>query len=913
MKYSNQYIVSAIVLLLISARGIAQEKQDSMANVVTFGPMQREAVTLIDVCKGDELRKRSVYSVSNSLYGMIPGLVVMQGNGQPGSDEASFLVRGLGTFGNSNDPIIIIDGLQGDISSLALEDIESVAVLKDAVAAVLYGYKAANGVIEIRTKRGRNGKSQLNANVVYGMQIPIKLPKFVSSAQYAEMYNQALKNDGLPILYSAADIEAYRKGDSNFYPNVDWMEEMLRKSTPQTMITANGSGGNRIVKYYASIGYLFQDGLYNHTNTHKGYNTNIRLNRLNFRSNLDIQLMQDWKLRLDAFGYFSGKNAPKRNADVWTVLNRYPSTIPMYVELGKLGGTPNYPSNPMSIINEQGYANTQNRSIQTTLSTEYDLDKIVRGLKVGARFGYNNYYTVTDGWSRNVEAYSLLPNHTVGEPIGKNTTLAYNGQWGDYQNLEFTFEAYANYNIQLNRNNRLSILGLYHQDKKTTGEQTPYKEQSISGLLGYQFQNRYLVDIGLNYAGVERFKKGDRFSLFPSASIAWIVSEEDFLKDLKGIDHLLLKFSTGKTGRSNFGIRYAYRDYYVYNGGYYFGDGGRTDAVVENTLSNPAMTYEIATSYAAAIQARFLRGFYAAATYFYQRRSNILVSRSNLVPSMIGAAMQPINDGRARNSGIELMIGYNRIMKDWSYSLEFNATHMSSKILYQAELPVPVGSEYNYHTGNPISQPYGLEFIGFFESEEDIKNSPTQQFGEVKPGDMKYKDRNGDGVVDKYDETAISSSVYPKWELGLKFAFSYKDFDLNGLLHSQMGRSIYLGNNSWVYWPLVNDAKISAYVNTPWTKENAQAANYPRLTTLNNPNNYRSSNFWYKKADFLRLRSLEVGYTFRNRSKQVPSFRVFFLGTNLFTLSNFTFSDPEIYTVGYPAMKSYNVGVNMKF
>ncbi len=923
-QYKRHVISVFLFLLLIchtvlgrdlsSADSTIRVEQDSCTRWAVFGPAKRETSASISFREGDDLRNNSIYSIGNSLYGMIPGLNVIQKFGEPGANDPQFLIRGVGTFGNENAPLVIIDGFERKINSIAIEDIETFSVLKDASAAALYGYKAANGVILITTKRGAPEKTKISIDFAYGFQQPMGLPEFVSSADYADMYNQALFNDGLPILYSTADIENYKAGNSIYYPNVDWMSEMLRKSAPQTRINASAKGGNKIVQYYASVGYFLNEGIYDHTNGHEGYSTNIKQSNLNFRSNLDINLMEDWKMQFDIFGVIGGKNAPYRNDAVWTTLNRYSSMVPMYVQDGKLGGTASYPSNPMSLINEQGYSETQNRYIQTNLSTEYDFRKIIKGLKAGLRFAYDNYYSVMDGWTRSVESFSFLPDHTLSDPYGKKTNLTYASPSNNDQSIRFNFEGYLDYQIRLDDNNQLSALLLYHQDKLTLGSQTPYQNQSLSGLLGYKLMDRYTIDLGLNYGGVESFKKNDRFSLFPSIAAGWIISNESFLRDSKTINYLKLRASVGKTGRSNFSERFAYREYYYYNGEYYFGTGGSTLVVVEADLANPDMTFEKTTSYEAGFDTRLLNDIRLSASYFYQKRDHILVPRENVVPSTVGTEMQPVNLGKAERQGIDFAVSYDKSYKDWGFSVGLNGGWVTSKVLYNAELPVPAGSEYNYATNQPIFQPFGLEFIGFFESQADIDRSPIQQFGTVKPGDMKYRDKNGDGVVDKYDQAPVAKSVYPELELGFTFGFKFKGFDLHGLLHAQLGRYIYLGDNSPVYWPLINDAKISTYVDIPWTEQNKRIATYPRLTTQANPNNYRSSDFWYKKADFLRLRSLEFGYTIPlSRTNDSQKIRIFFLGTNLFTVSNFKYSDPETYKVGYPAMKTYNLGLNLQF
>jgi len=937
MKRKNIYYLSVktcILALLLgmvfTAFGQTVEKTkeaNSLADTLTNVSLKPEVSTTINSIKGSDIIKNSAFSVGNALYGVIPGLLVRQGSGEPGSDQPTFRIRGNGTFGNSNDPYVLVDGFQRDLNSLSIDDIESISILKDATSAILYGGKAANGVIMVKTKRGSLGKSKISVNLLRGIQRPMALPQFVSSADYATMYNQARANDGLAPTYSAVDIANYRTGDPVLYPNVDWMKELVRKSAPVSRVNINARGGNDIVQYYTSVGYLINEGIYNHTGMNDGYSTNENLNNLQFRSNLDVKITRDWKVTFDIAGQINTLNTPAAvTSSIWSALTKYSSMTPVYAQGSLLGGSSNYPANPMGLINEQGYNTTRDRMLLTTLSTEYDFGKVIKGLVAGARYSYDSYYTVTDGWAKTFQSYSITKDPVSGNPVlsapyGKNTNLAYNGTSGESQFVRFNLEGYLNYNVSLGSSAKLSANLLYHQDKLTSLPTSPFYNQSIGGLLNYSLKDRYIVELGASYNGVEAFAKDKRFALFPAVAVGWVVSNESFLKDNRIVNFLKVRGSAGVNGRSDFdnSERFAYRDFYTYAGTYYFGTvASASEGLKENALSNPNLAYEKSNKYDIGFESQLFGAVNFSAAWFYQKRTGILISKSNLVPSFVGVSYQDVNAGEAESKGIELSMNIDKSYKDWGYYIGLNYMMMSNKVLYNAELPVPAGSEYNYRSGQPISQPYGLEFVGFFKDQNDINASPVQQFGAVKPGDMKYRDKNGDGIVNQYDEGPISKTILPSSEIGLTLGANYKGFDVHAVFQAQLGRAIGLLDNPNIFVPLINDTKISTYVRdqNPRTVGNQSIANYPRLTTLANSNNYRSSDFWYKDGDFLRLRSAEVGYNLPSSlisRLKIEKFRLFLRGTNLFTLSGFNYSDPETYWGGYPAMQTYNLGLNVQF
>lgn len=914
--------VNKVTKSKIVERSLERKEKQETSVIISDIIDKTSSISTID---GKIIDKSSTFNIGNALYGLLPGLNILQKSGEPGADDPDYRIRGNGTFGNSNYPLVLVDGFQRDLNSLSMEDIESISVLKDASAAILYGSKAANGVILVKTKRGQKGLTKISVNLMSGVQNPIGLPKFVNSYDYAVMYNQARLNDGNVPLFSQSQIEDFKTGDPVYAPNTNWVSELTRKNAPASRVNINASGGNDIVRYFASIGFINQQGIYNHTDMNKGYSTNIDYNSINMRSNLDINITKNWTVKFDVYAQINDKNSPFRaTADIWNSMYRYSSTVPMYVLPGMLGGTSAYPNNPMSNLNEQGYRNTHDRTLISNISTQYDLGKIIKGLVIGARYAYDNFYTVNDGMTKTNLSYSIASKDPLtgapilNDPFGTSTNLTYVPVSGDAQSLRNSLEGFIDYSVTLNTYNKLSINTLYHQDKLIIGPESPYYNQSISGNIGYSFKDKYLLNVGVSYGGVETFKAGHRFEVFPSISGAWVVSNESFLKNNEIIDLFKLRCSYGTVGRSDIGMRFAYRDFYKYSAGYYMGTStSAVSSVDENALGNPNLTYEKSTKFEVGLDLSLLKDITLSGSYYNNKRTDIVIDNSNNVPSILGIVVQNYNGGLAENKGLDISLNLKKTYENWGYSIGLNYSWMKSNIIYDGQLEVPAGSEYYFTYGHPISQPFGLVFDSFFKDEADITNSSKQLFGDVKPGDMKYKDLNNDGLINQYDRTAVANSTLPQSEFGLILGFNFKGFDLQAVLQSQLERSIYLGNNPLVFWPLKDDAKISTYIadQIPWTFDNQDIANFPRLTTLSNPNNYQSSDFWYKNADFVKLRSIELGYNLSSKliaNAKLKSARLFLRGTNLLYISNFNYGDPETMT-GYPAMKTYNIGLKVQF
>ncbi|MFM1963795.1 MAG: hypothetical protein RLZZ172_2640 [Bacteroidota bacterium] len=890
---------------------------------VAYGKFpKREISAAINIISGKDIEKNTVFSLGNALYGKVPGFILDQSSGEPGNDLPGLLVRGVSTFGFARAPLVLVDGFIRDLNSVSVFDIESIAVLKDASATAMYGIQAANGVILVTTKGGKEGKSKITVDLTHGFQSPTRLPEFYNAADFAKYYNEARRNDNLPELFSQADIDGYVSGDRKLYPDVDWIKEMVKETAPLTTLNVSSSGGNKVAQYYVSLGYLTNSGIYNNTDINQGYNTNSNLNRLNFRSNIDVNVLQDLKLRLNLGGQINDINAPRMaTTDIWNRLYDYPTHLfPVYANPGMLGGTAAFPENPLGYINSRGYKETHNRFFQSDLDLKYDAGKYLKGLELGARVGFDNYYTVSDGWSKNFAVYQTSKDPVSGAPvvsaaIGANTNLTYNAPFDNAQNRRGTAELYLKYSRVYNPNHKIDFLVLYNQTRQILGRENPYNMQSVNTRLHYGFKSRFYADLTASYGGTEAFAEGNRFGLFPAVSAGYVLFDQSSKKTSGVINYLKARASAGMVGSSNIGTRFAYRELYVNGAAYYFGNtNAAASSITEGTIANPALSFEKSYQYDFGFDARLFSQLDLSVNLFRQDRKDILTSQSTTVPALFGGVLPSVNEGEVRNQGLEFSLLWSKQFKQGGFFARFNMSFIKDKVIEMAEEVVPVGSEYFYRKGSPVYYTYGLEAIGFFESADDIAKSPVQIFGPVQPGDIKYRDRNNDGVVNNYDVGPIGNGTVPTKEFGLELGFNFRGFDFQVMMQAQVDRNINLASYGNLFFPLRSNQKISTFVQEPWTVQNSTTAKYPRLSTLENANNYRTSSFWLREGDFLKVRSLELGYNFSEkflRKTGLSMSRIFLRGMNLFTIDKFKYSDPEN-IAGYPSMRSLNMGIKVQ-
>lgn len=892
-------------------------------NKVAYGMQPKWMTTgAVSSVKGNEL-KSFVPNIANMLNGQIPGLVVQQWGCEPGADSPAMNARGVNTYGSGTGLFIVIDGFQSTeayFQQLTPQEIESITLLKDASATAIYGSKGANGVLLITTKRGTSDKIKINFSIQSGFQQPLRLPEFLGAYDYATLYNEALVNDGKSPFYTPMDLEAYKTGnDPIFHPDVDWYGTILRKAAPITNYNFTASGSNEYFRYFVLLNVLDDRSLYRKAGNVSDFSKNGTYTRYNFRTNIDVKLSKRLQGAVTLGGTIEDKTNPgtsENTSGMFDLMSSIaPNAFPVYVSTGMYGGNSMY-SNPLGDLMQTGYTSYNGRSLQAIFQLKGDLGFITPGLSVNGAVGFNTYFKSYSKKSRQYARYSVDRDNAdeiIYTTYGQNTSLAgdesSSSQWRDY-----SLQASLNYNRTFNGLHNIDAiyLGSYN-DYVVTGTDLSYKNIAMGGRVTYSYDKRYIGEFSFGYNGTENFPKGHRFGFFPAGSLGWILSNEAFLKGNPILNYLKLRASYGIVGNDNIGgIRYMFDQYYD-GYGYHLGNSNNVqDGLVQGKLANPDVTWEKEKKFNVGFEATLVNKIDVSFDYFIQKRSNILSQPYRTVPDYLGISRPDINIGKVGNKGLETSIRYNGIgKKDLTYFVETSLWYAKNKVVYNAEAIQE--NEYLYGTGRIVGQPFVLEAIGFFKDEDDILKSPTQTFTDVRPGDIKYKDQNKDGKIDSNDYYPIGYTSMPQITLGLHGGITFKGFDMDIFFQGAANRTVYCGGK--YYHAFQNDAKVSSIALGRWTPETAETATYPRLSSENNLNNYQASSFWQKNGNFLKLRSLEIGYTLPfqlSRKINLEKVRIFANGTNLFSLDHMDgFTDPETMS-GYPALRTISFGLSIQ-
>lgn len=892
-------------------------------NKVAYGMQPKWMTTgAVSSVRGNEL-KSFVPNIANMFNGRIPGLVVQQWGCEPGADSPAMNARGVNTYGSGTGLFIVIDGFQSTeayFQQLTPQEIESITLLKDASATAIYGSKGANGVLLITTKRGTSDKIKINFSIQSGFQQPLRLPEFLGAYDYATLYNEALVNDGKSPFYTPMDLEAYKTGnDPIFHPDVDWYGTILRKAAPITNYNFTASGSNEYFRYFVLLNVLDDRSLYRKAGNVSDFSKNGTYTRYNFRTNIDVKLSKRLQGAITLGGTIEDKTNPgtsENTSGMFDLMSSIaPNAFPVYVSTGMYGGNSMY-SNPLGDLMQTGYTSYNGRSLQAIFQLKGDLGFITPGLSVNGAVGFNTYFKSYSKKSRQYARYSVDRDNAdeiIYTTYGQNTSLAgdesSSSQWRDY-----SLQASLNYNRTFNGLHNIDAiyLGSYN-DYVVTGTDLSYKNIAMGGRVTYSYDKRYIGEFSFGYNGTENFPKGHRFGFFPAGSLGWILSNEAFLKGNPILNYLKLRASYGIVGNDNIGgIRYMFDQYYD-GYGYHLGNSNNVqDGLVQGKLANPDVTWEKEKKFNVGFEATLVNKIDVSFDYFIQKRSNILSQPYRTVPDYLGISRPDINIGKVDNKGLETSIRYNGIgKKDLTYFVETSLWYAKNKVVYNAEAIQE--NEYLYGTGRIVGQPFVLEAIGFFKDEDDILKSPTQTFTDVRPGDIKYKDQNKDGKIDSNDYYPIGYTSMPQITLGLHGGITFKGFDMDIFFQGAANRTVYCGGK--YYHAFQNDGKISSIALGRWTPETAETATYPRLSSENNLNNYQASSFWQKNGNFLKLRSLEIGYTLPfqlSRKINLEKVRIFANGTNLFSLDHMDgFTDPETMS-GYPALRIISFGLSIQ-
>lgn len=933
-------------------------RQDAIKEVVVTAYGKQSKITVTGAVSSVNMSDMhtAVPNLTNALAGKVAGVISVQSSGEPGYDNSTFTIRGIGSFTGNNSPLIIVDGVQredvnstygGAFNNIDPEDVSSITLLKDASATAMYGAKGANGVLIITTKRGVAGKPRISLKAESGITGFAKKPEMLDGVSYMQLYNEARKNMGLTDLYSQDQIKKTASGlDPDLYPNVNWMNEVYKDHSMLDNVNLNVTGGGDNVRYFVSGSFYDQEGPYK-VQRLNNYNPNLSFKRYDFRTNLDINLTRTTLMQLNLDAMLVNERFPGISAgNIWYLTYATtPVAFPARYSDGKWAGPSSSAggSNPLNEVQNDGYAMEFHPSLQSVMTLVQKLDVLTKGLSAYARFSFDSYGEFDNRRTGVSDLYFATGRDENGDLV---YTHSRNGQQflGYAQSSTGERTMYLEANVNYDRAfgpHRLGAMALYNVRNRLTStagdaiSSIPYRNQSLAGRFNYGYMDKYLLELNAGYTGSENFQPGRRFGFFPSVSAGWVISRENFFDRAAGkISLLKLRGSYGVVGNDNVwsGARFPYLTQIGGGGSAGFGlNGGSAGGITENIIGIQNLTWERSYKSDIGIEIGLFKKLSITADYYIDHRKNILVQRGT-VAGIAGYNGSQIyaNLGEARNKGVDGNIEYNDQFGKVGLRLFGNLTYAINKIVFQDE----PSKKYAYQrgTGHMYGEFTGYIADGLFVDQNDIDKRPAQNLGVVAPGDVRYKDLSGDNVVDAADWTYLGKSWFPKWLYGAGFTVSYHNFDLSSLFQGISDVGI-MTNGATISGPGASGAGVipfsgmGQYANNSltvikdrWTVDNPrQNAAYPRLTVASLlDNNYLASSRWLKDGSYLRLKQVSLGYTISSDKMKrtgIGSLYVYVAGQNLLTFSQFKLWDPELGSNGakYPITRMGTVGVRALF
>ena len=904
--------------------------------IVAYGKQRKKSVIgAIKTITSDQLQM-PVSKLSNSLAGQLAGIVSMQSTGEPGSGS-DFWIRGVSTFGANNRPLVLVDGVERSLDLVDPEDVQSFSILKDATATAVYGVRGANGIVLITTKRGReSGKPVINAKGEYGVLTPTRLPKMANAEQWMDYYNDISFDAARQIPFPEHLKQKYLDGsDPDLYPNVDWMDETYKDFTTSQRLNLNVTGGGNVLRYFVSGSYYSENGIFDPKVT-KTYDPSVNYSKFSFRSNLDVDLSPTTSVGLSLSNQYETKN--RLGVDMGNMYVMLLETPPISIPTEYSDGTHAQPlvgRNPYYSLNSTGYSQDFWNNSQALLDFSQDLSGIITdGLDFNFKFSWDAYNGSTLDLRKHPATYYATGRDENGELVfHKNTdgsdylSLARSNRGNRTTNLESSLN-YAHVFGEKHRVGGLFLFSMREHTNNFPGDfiaAFPFRNIGLAGRATYSYQDTYFIEGNFGYNGSENFAPQNRFGFFPSIALGYLASNATYFKNLFPFINLLkLKGSYGEIGNDQIGgnRRFAFNSEMQNTGGYHFGTTGQQwrGGIATGHPGNPNVSWESAQKSNIGFELGLFEKLNFQADMFYDKRDGIYILQES-VPSIVGINIaQYVNLGKMENRGFDASMEYNEKFNELVVQSRANFTFNRNKKLYD-DRPTPVWP-YQTEVGRPYNQQTGLIALGLFESEADIENSPVQKFGDVQPGDIKYKDINGDGVVDSYDFVPIGRSHIPEISYGFGVSMSWKGLDLSAFFQG-VGNVTRIINGSPVTGPegsiLVNGQIYSDLADNRWTLDKPDPnAKYPRLSMAYNENNAHRSTLYQNDMSFLRLKQGELGYTLPKQltnKVKLSTVRLYLQGVNLFTFSKFKLWDPELGTNWgniYPQMRTISFGLNIK-
>ena len=945
--------------------------------VVAYGSQNKVTITgAVTAVGGDALMKSPVPNVANALQGNLPGVTAVQPSGMPGADEPVIRIRGVGSL-NSAEPLVLVDGVERPFSQLDPNEIESISVLKDASATAVFGVRGANGVILVTTKRGEVGKASVSASFSTAAQTISQFIDFADSYTYGQMWNYTAITDALDpsawpgsvniadytpyegngIRFNQEVMEHFRTGDMpTTFPNTDWIDYIMNDVALQEQANVNVSGGTDKVRYFVSAGFLNQNSLLKTFSENK--NETFDFQRLNYRANLDIDITKRSTLSLTLGGRMQDRNTMGGGEGF---LFRYLQGATPYAGIGidasgrhiisdsNIVGP--FDRDALSNYYDLGYENQSTNALNFDIQYKLDMGFLTKGLDFKVKASYNSEYTAQkyrqNGYGTGVhyvativDGQEVLRKENVTWPIPYSE-----GKWGS---RNWYAEASFNYARRFGKHNVGALL-LYNQSKTyypwdsdgSIYQSIPKGYVGLVGRVTYDYDTKYLLDLNIGYNGSENFAPGKRYGTFPSVSVGWIPSQEEWWAPVKNvISYLKFRGSYGLVGNDNTnGARFLYLPgtWQFYNGsmtwnpqerGANFGvNGNWLPAVKELTAGNPNVTWEKATKINIGMDAGFFQDkLHAYVDFFWEDRKDILVSNASTLPAVTSLPANYVNEGRVKNHGFEVTLNWEQKIGDFRYSISPNFAFARNQIIEMLE--VPPMYEYLSRTGLPVGQRFGYDLFEFYEPGATEERyfakygvEMPDQVTAIKPGDCVYVDLNGDKVIDANDQKPLGYTDNPEITFSVNFNFQWKGLDftmlwigadhvsrqLNGYFRDQFGST--------------NTSALTQYVaDNSWTEDNTDAL-LPRISFTNRVHNNRDSQAWIINSRYVRLKNVEVGYAFVPKQKDAffNYIRVYASGNNLLTFADFKGNDPEApgsgldYGVRYPMTRLFNIGVQVNF
>ena len=941
MKNNKNAVLMAMALLSLPAS--AQVKIDSIAphryaaqsiDVGANANFSREQSTsAVSVITSESTNKRSAKNIGNSILGQGSGLISLQNSGNYAGINPTFYIRGMQSL-DGNTPLFVVDGIERDIQYISAEEVESVSVLKDAAATALYGYKGANGVVLITTKRGKFNSKEIKVNLDHAINFMAHKPKFVDAQTYAKAMNEAYANDGFENpRYTQEEVDAFGSGKYPYlYPNVNWVDETFRNHSVTNMLNASFTGGGEKFKYYALLDLQYDNGFVKNPDTHEGYSTNNKYVKGNLRMNMDMILSKNTTMKVNLLGVLAESNAPGSSASLWDMVYSLPSAaFAVKGEDGKWGGNSTWAGtvNPVAQSQDAGYSRNHNRGIYTDLTIRQELPAVLKGLAVQGRIAYDHFSNIYENYSKTyVYGSPTVADWLNGEPqLGKAFTGGSESDLGasistNSFSRRFHIDASADYQNTFGAHSIYSQLKYDYEFSDEFAINSTLYRQNISWYTHYGLLDRYFLDLALVESGSNRLAPGSKWALSPTVSAAWVLSKENFMKNLNWVDFLKLRASYGIIQTDilpESGWMYYMQQYQTTGGTYPFNSGFQSDfgRTYLDAIATSGLTREKAAKFNAGVDATLFGGLDFSFDGFYQRRSNIWVSTAGKYSSELGVDAPYEGDGIVDSWGWEASLDYNKQIGDVKFNIGANIDYYRSQIKEQDEAPKLYPNLVS--TGHRVSQLFGYKAIGFFKDQADIDASKPQLLGSTpRPGDIKYEDVNGDGQIDTNDKTAIGySTVAPEIYYNIHLGVEWKGLGVDAMFQGT-GRYTGVLSTKSMYKPLVGNTTISQYYyDNRWTPETASTAKFPALSSTSNANNYNTNTLWMFDRSFFKLRNIEVYYNFPKamlaKTKLLNAAKLYVRGVDLFSFDHLDESDPEVFGATNPLNRSIVAGLSVTF